>query len=177
MNWSIIKSDMSEADDVIAVLLQKEFNTENDINVVVSADKDFKQFLDFKNLKCKVYIYDPLKEMFLEKEENVLLKMILMGDKSDNIPSVKPKIGPKTAEKIIKENQLNELMKNVDFQTNLNTNKKLISLHLEEIPEFVINSITKEYKRTKMIPSVNQITSLMFLKSFNQEVDDFLNLI
>lgn len=176
MNWSVIKSDMAEADDVIAVLIQTELNTKDDINVIISADKDFKQFLNFE-LNCEVHIYDPLKEIFLEKEENVLLKMILAGDKSDNIPAIKPKLGPKTAEKIIKENKLEDLLKDINLQSNFNTNKKLISLDVEDIPEFVVKSIKKEYQKIKNIPKVNQITSLMFLKSFNQDVDDLMNLI
>ncbi|MDR2197953.1 MAG: DNA polymerase I [Deltaproteobacteria bacterium] len=104
-----LSQDFREADDLIAAYALK-FKNEGHRVVIVSGDKDFYQLLS-----ADVSMYDPdsskksaltleaFKERFLGLEPQDFLEMqALMGDSSDNIPGV-PKIGEKTALKLIAE--------------------------------------------------------------------------
>lgn len=80
-----IKVDRAEGDDVIAVLV----NNKSEKSLIVSSDKDFKQLCIHKH----VDLYDPIKRKMVEfsSPEEIkaeLLKHIIKGDDSDNIPSV-----------------------------------------------------------------------------------------
>jgi len=81
--YKVLKIDEAEADDIIAVLAKKINNV-----IIVTSDKDMKQCLLY-NAK----IYDPIKQKDIDDSiENVKLFKdihVLIGDKSDNIPSVK----------------------------------------------------------------------------------------
>ncbi len=132
-----IRIPKTEGDDVIGVLTK---NIKNDI-VIISSDKDFVQLCKNKYVK----IYDPMKFIFIDNNiniENLLQVHILIGDKSDNIPPVQKKMGPKTATKIIpildKTLSLNPSLKKIyDF------NKTLIDL--ECIPEPIQRQIIEYY--------------------------------
>ena len=103
----VIVSENAEADDLIASAASK-FKKETDV-VILGSDKDLKQCLD-KN----VYIWDPggKKEKFITlesfEEETGLTPaqwpdyQAIIGDSADNIPGV-PGVGPKTADKIMKD--------------------------------------------------------------------------
>jgi len=81
--YKVIKVDGVEADDIIAVLSKRIEGT-----IVVTSDKDMKQ--------CLLYnarMYDPIKQKEIEDSlENIKLFKdihVLIGDKSDNVPSVR----------------------------------------------------------------------------------------
>ena len=94
-----------EADDIIATLTER-YENEHDI-VIVSTDKDLYQLVD-----NHVKLYDHSKDRFIgikEVEEKfdvppgkIVDLLALAGDSSDNVPGI-PKIGPKTAAKLIAE--------------------------------------------------------------------------
>jgi 5'-3' exonuclease len=175
VNWRIIKSDMAEADDVIAVLIQERFNNKNDVNFIISGDKDFRQIMEF-DLDCEVGIYDPMKECFMEREDHLLMKMIIMGDRVDNIPPVKHKIGPKTAEKIIKENRVPILLQDSEAAARFNLNKALISLKTDDLPFFIKEEVLRDFdeyeKRNK-----NDFEVLRWVRKFYRDQNDIINLI
>lgn len=75
----------AEADDIIFTLARK-FSNEGYETIVSTSDKDLKQCMMYKNVR----MWDPMKQEevsgFTEKQ---LMHHILIGDSSDNIPSIK----------------------------------------------------------------------------------------
>jgi len=99
---SISIVDKLEADDSIAFLSQK-----FDHSIIVSVDQDFLQLVD-----DKVEVYSPIRKKYYTKQAvfdefgvwpcNFLMKKIILGDTSDNVPKV-PKIGPGKLYKLFPE--------------------------------------------------------------------------
>jgi DNA polymerase-1 len=112
-----------EADDVIGTLAKKAtgmgFTT-----YMMTPDKDFAQLVDentfmFKparsgNESIQWGVEDIKREFSVERPEQVIDILALMGDSSDNIPGA-PGVGPKTAMKFVSEyGSVEELFKNTD---------------------------------------------------------------
>lgn len=124
-----------EADDLIAIAKNLVRQKKPSLPVViVTNDNDYIQLYDentsIVNLKGK-----ELKER-INVDYNVYLKYkIISGDKSDCIPSIMSKIGPKTAEKLCmsEENLERYFCKHPDARGRYETNKKLIDM--QNIPE------------------------------------------
>ena len=106
LNFTIMESPNTEADDVIATIATK-LAAEGKKSVIISSDKDLMQLIGEH-----ISMYDPAKNKFI-KEPEVLEKfgvspikvrdvLALMGDSSDNIPGV-PGIGPKTAAELVNQ--------------------------------------------------------------------------
>jgi 5'-3' exonuclease len=97
---AILKHPHLEADDCIALsikyLLQK-YGTSCEIYVITS-DHDYLQ-LSRPNVHLYNLHYKPI--VGTGNPQTDLQIKIIMGDSSDNIPSVFPKCGPKTAQKCI----------------------------------------------------------------------------
>ncbi len=122
-NIPIIEKEGFEADDVIGTLAQ-EANQEGFVTYMMTPDKDYAQLVS-----DKIFMYKPgksggdaevwgLKEVQenfgIEKAEQVIDILGLMGDSADNIPGC-PGIGPKTAEKLIAEfGSIDGIYKNID---------------------------------------------------------------
>lgn len=126
----VIKVPYLEADDIIASIIRK--NNKNEEHVVITSDGDYKQLLQYSNTR----IFCPIKKDFM-KSVNPFFDLeikIIMGDKSDNIPAIAPRIGEKTAEKLVdgvaayKEQNLQQLLENSVIKINYDRNKKLIDL-------------------------------------------------
>lgn len=91
----------TEADDIIAYLVKRKFQTEACTKIVVSNDKDFYQLLEDKSVR----IYDPAKKILIDSAyvlekfnvsaRNITLARSVIGDVSDNLDGV-PGIGFKT---------------------------------------------------------------------------------
>lgn len=93
-----LEIDDCEADDIIAILTKEKFKDKHVI--IVSTDKDLHQLLTNPNVQQ----YDPINKKMVrcvnpKKELDIKL---LTGDKGDDIPPIKPRVGPATAEKIMK---------------------------------------------------------------------------
>ena len=103
--FHVIQDDQLEADDVIAIAVRSlQCIDVNAKALVITNDNDYIQLLtndniEIFNLQCKNLMtrnkFDDAKT-FLEVK-------IILGDKSDNIPSIGAKIGPKTAIKLAKD--------------------------------------------------------------------------
>jgi len=120
---SVIDYPGFEADDVIGTLAKKAtgmgFKT-----YMMTPDKDFAQLVDentfmFKparsgNESIQWGVEDIKREFSVERPEQVIDILALMGDSSDNIPGA-PGVGPKTAMKLISDySSVEELFKNTD---------------------------------------------------------------
>lgn len=105
VNISVI--DKLEADDIIAYLAKK-FKK----SIIVSADQDFLQLISdqitvYSPIKKKYYTPDVVFQEFGLYPQNFLMKKIILGDTSDNVPKV-PKIGPGKLMKMFPELSLKD---------------------------------------------------------------------
>ena len=145
---AILKHPKLEADDCIALSVKHLLNTYPSCHIyIITSDRDYLQLnaynvdlynLTFKNIAEKSSIGDPKKDLELK---------IIMGDTSDNIPSVFPKCGPKTAIKCIEDEEFfkKKMADNPDFYKQYELNKILVNF--ENIPSELVcefmNSIKK----------------------------------
>ena len=138
-----------EADDCLALtarFIYKNYN-ENCIHIIAN-DMDYVQLcnakIDVYNLK-----YKKITNTFTEEEaDKHLFCKIVMGDKSDNIPSIFPKCGLKTAVKCYEDEDY--------FETKLNStpgsrelyerNRKIIDFN--HIPEHLVNGFLENVIKT-----------------------------
>ena len=112
LNIQIVEKDGFEADDVIGTLSYKMSKEKNTKIFMMTPDKDFAQLV-----KENVFLYKPafmgrgvdilgvdevLKKFQIERVDQVIDFLGLQGDSVDNIPGV-PGVGPKTAQKLLKE--------------------------------------------------------------------------
>jgi DNA polymerase-1 len=112
-----------EADDVIGTLARKA-SERGFTTYMMTPDKDFAQLVSDKVLMLKPSrsgnesilwgVEDIQKEFSVQKPEQVIDILALMGDTADNIPGA-PGVGPKTAMKLISEyGSIEELFRNTD---------------------------------------------------------------
>jgi len=148
----VLKVKKAEADDIIAVLSRY---IDNDYIIINSNDRDYLQLCS-----DKVKLWNPNKRSFekCDDPKRFLLEQCLMGQSKDNIFNVKtssdwgltkqtegkrkPGLGPKTAEKIIKEGYEKWLSDN-NLNENFKRNKILIDFNC--IPKTIQKSIKDKY--------------------------------
>ena len=131
-----------EADDIIAYLVMNEDPDTN--KIIITSDKDYVQLLKHPNTK----IYDPIRTKYMECNNpyHALEVKICAGDKSDNIPSIAPRWGEKTAEKHILSGKLELMLEEKDadgspceMKRNYERNTRLIDM--ERIPKTIQKQI------------------------------------
>jgi 5'-3' exonuclease len=148
-----LKVDKAEADDIIAVLAKHISKTKNEEVFIVAGDKDFKQLLSDQNIHF--YNDNPFKKKgssdFIEEEDPVkfLETHIMVGDASDNIPNIKPKIGDVTALKLYNNKELFEelLNANPSIVFRYQVNRKMIDFN--HIPMDIQENILNAYNRAE----------------------------
>lgn len=135
-----------EADDCIALTckyISNKYNN-NSYNIyIIANDMDYIQLLN-----NNIYIYN-LKYKLIstintqEEANKYLFCKILMGDKSDNISSIFPKCGIKTAIKYYEDkNQFENKLKSLQHSQELyERNKKIIDFN--HIPEYLVYNFLK----------------------------------
>jgi len=144
---AILNHSHLEADDCIAIyvkqLVEKYPATECSIYIITS-DNDYLQLirenvhiynLAFKNLKeSKVFTGNPEKDLKIKT---------IMGDVSDNIPSVFPKCGIKTAIKCVEDPEFFEkkMNNNYEYYEQYLLNDTLVSF--DKIPQELIDEFSK----------------------------------
>jgi 5'-3' exonuclease len=139
-----------EADDVIAVVTKEilKHNPQADITIITN-DNDYIQLLACtspppENLRIiNLQGKDISKRVETEVSKYLLFKTII-GDKSDNIPSIAAKIGPKTAEKLASNpDELDKLFaKNPAAKEQFDKNDLLINF--EKIPVDLSDRVLKQ---------------------------------
>jgi 5'-3' exonuclease len=131
-----------EADDIIAVIT-KEFAAAH-IVVNISTDKDFYQLFRYKGYRQ----WNPIKKEYIKVQnpKKFLEIKLLMGDSSDNIPQVKPRMGIKSAEKAADNVQevFNDPEHGAAAKKQYIINKQLIDFDM--IPQEIQSDIINMYK-------------------------------
>jgi DNA polymerase-1 len=175
-----LRHDKLEADDIAAHLVRR---YSNDINTIVTNDSDYLQLLKYKNVEVINALSG--KKMVCESPKKFLEIKILTGDKSDNIPAVRARTGPATAEDLIDTGEIYKLLEEVDAQgnpkeikRNYDRNKELIDL--ENTPEGLLMSLENlidDYKMadTKLLTTYIRDRSLRDLFDNISSVRRILN--
>lgn len=140
-----LKVDCAEGDDLIATLT-KNLTPRYEV-ICVSTDRDFYQLLKYDGYRQ----YNPIKRQFVSvvNPERYLLEKIIVGDKGDGVPHVKPRVSVKTAAKIVDEG-LDEWLDKEGLRENFERNKTLISFDC--IPVEVQVKIMEEFKKLRFQP-------------------------
>ena len=135
-----LKINRAEADDIIGALTLES----NEQITIISRDKDFKQLLVRPDIK----LYDGHLGRYVEVEDTkkFLKKHIIMGDKVDEIPAIKERVGEKTAIKMLPSiDMLLETDQNMKFRYDVN--EKLIDL--SKMPDDIKSDILTSYNSIK----------------------------
>ena len=145
---SILKHPKLEADDCIAITVKHLLSEYPTCNIyIITSDKDYLQLAEER-----VHLYNLAFKKLTEQKTSTgdascdLFCKIVTGDPSDNIPSVFPKCGPKTALKYFENKDLFEkkLQESVLYQNKYELNKKIIDFNCipeELVQEFMSNKI------------------------------------
>lgn len=165
-DYHIIHVDEAEGDDIIATIF-KNLSENYMLNILFASDKDF---LQLKNVHQMDLFGKEVKATVGKEEvspEEYLMTKIIVGDGADNIQQVFPRVGQKTALKLVrdKEQLKKRLAESEDAVKQFMLNKQLISF--DYIPKALSDKILAE---------VN--TKLYENEKVNEEVDfsDFMML-
>lgn len=138
---SILKHPKLEADDCIAITVKHLLNKYPTCNIyIITSDKDYLQLAEER-----VQLYNLAFKKLTDQKSCTgdsscdLFCKILTGDISDNIPSVFPKCGPKTALKYFQNRDLFEkkLQESETYTNNYESNRKIIDFNY--IPEDLVS--------------------------------------
>ena len=177
--YKVIEVESAEADDIIAILCQRRFITNEKI-LIVSGDKDF---IQLHNDKIKQY--NPVLNKFVGQGENPSLYIrehILKGDRSDGIPNVLSddnvfiegrRQRPLSKKKI--EAWCNEIVPtfNEEEQKNYDRNKQLIDLSC--VPKELEDKINREFDNFE-VATRDKILGYFInkkLKTLIESIDEF----
>ena len=140
---TILSHPKLEADDCVALSVKRVLDKYADCNVyIITSDKDYLQLAE-----PRVHIYNLAFKKITDQKSSTgsaecdLFCKIVMGDISDNIPSVFPKCGPKTALKYYQDQVSfkTKLESSDAFMSQYNTNKKIVDFN--EIPVLLQNEL------------------------------------
>lgn len=138
--YKFVSVEGAEADDIIATIINK-CSDDYQLKVLFASDHDFIQLEGVKQLDLfGKEIVSKIGSIKVTNEEYLLGK-ILLGDGSDNIPKVFPKIGEKRVISLIRDKErLKKMLKeNQAAAYQYELNKKLISF--SEIPKMLTDKI------------------------------------
>lgn len=139
-----------EADDCIAISVKHLLKKYPDCNIyIITSDRDYLQ-LNAHNVNLYNLAYKNIAEnkSSTGNPKTDLEIKIIMGDTSDNIPSVFPKCGPKTALKCIDDPEFfkKKMANNPDYYKQYELNKQLINF--DYIPQELVN----EFFNAQILP-------------------------
>jgi 5'-3' exonuclease len=146
---AILKHPKLEADDCIAISVKYLINKYPTCHIyIITSDRDYLQLnahnVDLFNLTYKNIAN--IKSSTGNPKNDLEIK-IIMGDTSDNIPSVFPKCGPKTAIKCIEDPEFfqKKMNNNLDYYNQYELNKKLIDFN--NIPQHLVEEFMDTIKK------------------------------
>jgi 5'-3' exonuclease len=143
IDGTILSHPKLEADDCVALSVKHVLQKYSCCDVyIITSDKDYLQLAE-----PRVHIYNLGFKKITDQKSSTgsaecdLFCKIVMGDISDNIPSVFPKCGPKTALKYYnnKDEFQKRLMSDDAFISQYNINKKIVDF--DEIPVELKNEL------------------------------------
>lgn len=145
---AILKHPRLEADDCIAISVKHLVNKyPNCCIYIITSDRDYLQ-LTSHNVKLYNLTYKNLTENNGSTGDQLvdLEIKIIMGDTSDNIPSVFPKCGPKTALKCIVEPEFfkKKMNENPKYYNQYKLNQQLVNF--DNIPKNLVEEFMKSIK-------------------------------
>lgn len=158
-----IMNPQAEGDDVIASLIQSDFvRSRYRWVILISSDHDFcqlhrpenhlRQFtMDGDEVLCQYKHTSKGQKVAVPISADLAMMLkIITGDKSDNIPGIKQRLGPCTAYKLLTEGDgkknLQELFEqNPEAKVAFNRNRKLIAF--SEIPTDLQHEIVSDLKK------------------------------
>lgn len=140
----VLSHDCLEADDCIAIATKHILENNDNANVfIITSDMDYLQLSNERthlyNLKYKKLTES--KGSYNNAEKDLFCKIVL-GDKSDNIPGIFKKCGPKTVEKLF--NDSDEFLKKLNKENcneAYNLNKQLVDFN--QIPVTLVSEFKK----------------------------------
>jgi 5'-3' exonuclease len=125
----LLKIDECEADDLLFNIAVK-YGTQGLKTTIITSDKDLSQALNYSD---NIKVFNPVRKSYYEKNENIVLEKIVIGDKSDNIPGIAG-IGEKRFEKMmLNEEEYNKVMNKPDNKKILEAFSNIVDL--TRIPE------------------------------------------
>jgi 5'-3' exonuclease len=145
---AILKHSRLEADDCIAISVKYLINKYPECNIyIITSDRDYLQ-LNAHNVQLYNLAFKNIAENNSSTgnpKEDLEIK-IIMGDISDNIPSVFPKCGPKTAKKCIDDPEFfkKKMSDNEAYYKQYELNKKLVDFN--NIPEELVKEFMEKIK-------------------------------
>ena len=146
---AILKHPKLEADDCIALSVKHLLEKYPECHIyIITSDRDYLQLnahnVDLYNLAFKNIAEN--KSSTGDSKMDLEIK-IIMGDTSDNIPSVFPKCGPKTAQKCVEDNEFfkKKMADNQVYYSQYELNKKLVSF--DSIPEELVKEFMLTIKK------------------------------
>jgi len=145
----ILKHPKLEADDCIALSVKYLIEKYSQCHIyIITSDKDYLQLnahnVDLYNLSYKNIAEK--KSSTGDSHRDLEIK-IIMGDKSDNIPSVFPKCGPITAQKCIEDAEFfkKKMNNNPEYYAQYELNKKLVDF--DNIPINLVNEFMSTIRK------------------------------
>jgi len=145
---AILKHPKLEADDCIALSVKHLVNRYPQCHIyIITSDRDYLQLnahnvdlynLTYKNIAEKNSTGNPKDDLEIK---------IIMGDTSDNIPSVFPKCGPKTALKCIEDPEFfkKKMNDNPEYYKQYKLNQQLVNFN--NIPENLVEEFMISIKK------------------------------
>jgi 5'-3' exonuclease len=138
--FHIVQYPELEADDCIAISVKCLLNKYPSCNIyIITSDKDYLQLVR-ENVKVFNLAFKNIAENKSSTgnyAEDLAIK-IIMGDVSDNIPSIFPKCGPKTAKKCLECPEfLQNKLKNPEYLKQYELNKILVDF--DNIPQNLVS--------------------------------------
>jgi len=146
---AILKHPKLEADDCIALSVKYLLNKYPECHIyIITSDKDYLQ-LNASNVDLYNLTYKNLadsKSSTGNATQDLEIK-IIMGDSSDNIPSVFPKCGQKTAQKCVDDPEFfkKKMCDKPEYYEQYELNKKLINF--DSIPQDLVQEFMSTIKK------------------------------
>jgi 5'-3' exonuclease len=147
---AILEHPELEADDCIAISVKHLLAKYPDCQIyIITSDRDYLQLnADNVHLYNLSYVNIADTKSSTGNAKNDLEIKIIMGDVSDNIPSVFPKCGPKTAMKCVEDAEFfaKKMANNPEYYQQYELNKKLVNfdcIPLELVEDFLTKNKIK----------------------------------
>ena len=138
----VVRFEDLEADDICAIIVR--WTAENKLGekiVIITNDNDYLQLLQYSNVKLINLKEEDLIKRSLGNPYRDLMKKVILGDQSDNIPRVFDRCGEKTLLKYTDNHSELEtaLSKNTEYRKRFNLNRLLIDFN--KIPTIYVSDV------------------------------------